>query len=152
MLRPTVSRPVCLGVKHPSGAYDQIFITVRQLRGCNVGRSLWRRTGLPFTIAAGSRQRTHSWDQVQRDSWPYFTVSDSRLPQHGGPGPRIFIPRNWVTQLYPQILGSLFVAVFDSQGYGGGIRTRLHVSMASVILGLSLYGLGAGFTVNTSTA
>jgi hypothetical protein len=34
-------------------------------------------------------------------------------------------PRNRVAQLYPRALGSIFVASYDSQGYGGGIRPRL---------------------------
>jgi hypothetical protein len=36
--------------------------------------------GLSFTIAAGPRQRSHSHVRVPRDSWPHFTVSNSRLP------------------------------------------------------------------------
>jgi hypothetical protein len=81
---------------------------------------------LSFTIAPGPLQRSHSRFWVPRDSWLYLTVSDSRLPQPGGPGPVFISPRNRMTQLYPQALGSLFVASYDSQSYGGGIRPRLH--------------------------
>jgi hypothetical protein len=37
MLRLTVIRPVCFGVRPPSGAQDQNFVTVRQLRICWCG-------------------------------------------------------------------------------------------------------------------
>jgi hypothetical protein len=49
--------------------------------------------GLSFTIAAGLRQRSHFQVRALRDSWPHFTVSVLRLPQPGGPGPRIYIPQ-----------------------------------------------------------
>jgi hypothetical protein len=78
-----------------------------------------------MTAPADPRQHSHSRIRVPRDSWPYFIVSDSRLPQPEGPGPRIYIPQERVAQLYPQSLVSLLVASYDSQGYGGGIGTRL---------------------------
>jgi hypothetical protein len=40
--------------------------------------------------------------------------------------PVFIFSRNRVPRLYPQALGSLFVASYDSQGYGGGIRLRHH--------------------------
>jgi hypothetical protein len=40
--------------------------------------------------------------------------------------PVFITPGDGVAQLYPQALGSLFVASYDSQSYGGGILPRLH--------------------------
>jgi hypothetical protein len=46
-------------------------------------------------------------------------------PNLEGQAPVFISPRNRVVQLYPQVLGSLSVVSYDSQSYGGGIRTRL---------------------------
>jgi hypothetical protein len=47
-------------------------------------------------------------------------------PNLEGQVPLFISLRNRVAQLYPQAVGSLFVASYDSQGYGGGIGTCLH--------------------------
>jgi hypothetical protein len=43
-----------------------------------------------------------------------------------GQVPIFIYPRNRVAQLYPQALASLFVASYDSQGYGGSIQNLFH--------------------------
>jgi hypothetical protein len=54
------------------------------------------------------------------------TVSLASNPQNLGDQVSVFITlSDRVAQLYSQAAGSLFVALYASQGYGGGILTRL---------------------------
>jgi hypothetical protein len=62
----------------------------------------------------------------------YCLIWDS--PSLGGKVPVFISPKNRVAQLNPLALGSLFVASYDSQGYSGGILTRLHTYMGTVVL------------------
>jgi hypothetical protein len=111
MLRPTFSRLVYLGVKPPTrGRYCRLQMLL----------------ALASAVILGSECRgTH--DNILRSQ-----IRD--LPNLEGQVPVFTSPRKRVTQLYPPALGSLFVASYDSQGYGGGIRTHLHTGLHHVSL------------------
>jgi hypothetical protein len=65
-----------------------------------VGALSDERTVLYFVYVAGTRQRSLSWVRVPLDSWPYFTVSDLRLPFSSPPTTRrvtveVLDPASW---------------------------------------------------------
>jgi hypothetical protein len=70
-----------------------------------------------------------------RETHDYIILSQIRdSPNLEGQVPMFISARNRVVQLYPQALGSHFVASHDSQGYGGGIRPRLHTGYQLTLL------------------
>jgi hypothetical protein len=55
-------------------------------------------------------------------------------PPSGGSDLCIYVHDDGVAHLYPQAPSSLFFVFYDSQGFGGGILTRLHVGRKLIIV------------------
>jgi hypothetical protein len=100
--RLTVSQSVSKSwCQATSGAHDQIFLTLWQLQPCFCGA--------PFV----TRRRICLLYMLLSLAGAFFLGSESV-----GTRDHIFLSQIWD---FP------FVASYDSQGYGGGIRPRLHV-------------------------
>jgi hypothetical protein len=91
--------------------------------------------GLSFTIAAGLASAVILRSESRGTHYHILLPQIRDSPNLEGQVPEFISPRNKVSRLYPQALGSLFVASYDSQGYGGGIRTRNQERIASRKLG-----------------
>jgi hypothetical protein len=95
MLRPTVSRPVCLGISTHLGLTTRFLLLSHSCEFVDVGRSLWREGGSVFY--------NRCW------SWPAQSFSS--------PSPMGLITIFCCLRFE----NSLFVASYDPQGYDGNI-------------------------------
>jgi hypothetical protein len=94
------------------------------------------REDLPFTVVPGIIHESESGRN--HDHTLLSQIEES--PNLEGNVPVCISPRNREAQLYPQALGSLFVATYDSQGYSGCILTRQNTVLTATKSEIFYYG------------
>jgi hypothetical protein len=118
-------------------SHDQFFflleIFFRQLWVCYfVASSLTRGLVCNLLLLLGLASADPLGSESPRTQDHILFSQFLRLPSPAGPGPCIYIPQEQGGPvIYPQVMGSLFIASYNSQGYGGGILTHLHTATAS---------------------
>jgi hypothetical protein len=152
MLRPTVSRPVCFGVKPHLGPKARFLLLSDSCGFADVERPFWCG-GWSAVNKCCWASPAQSRVRVPWDSWPYFAVSDSRHPQSGRPGTHIYIPQEQDGPVTPRDTGFPFRRLLRLAGLRwGGIRTRLDMGSWLKIFLFSRYvANGADRTENTAS-
>jgi hypothetical protein len=133
--RLTVSRPVCLGFRHPSGTRDQYFPFSIQLLldSCGFlveGRPLWREVGSErFSFCWASPE--HPFSELSPTGLIniFYCLSFWDSPNLVGRIPVFISPRNKVAQSYPPPWG-YFVrsATHYLRSYNGFLRNTPNTS------------------------